>query len=338
MKNTVAITGLFVATVLLFVASLYSGSVSIPVRAITDILLGRGCPDHPSWQYIVVENRIPQAVTALMCGAALSVSGLLLQTAFRNPLAGPSVLGIDSGAHLGVALVILVVGGSMTTGSLTLSGFALIIMAALVGALLVMALLLMLSRLLQNNVMLLIAGMMVGYIAGSAISLLNFRATAEGVHAMTLWGMGSFASVSLDRLPYMVVLTGIGLLLSLLLMKPLNALLLGDDYARNLGISITRTRTLLLFTTGLLTAASTAFCGPIAFVGLAVPHIARLLLGSSNHRVLLPATLLTGSSLALACNIISTLPGDSGVIPINVITPIIGAPVVLWVILRMERS
>ena len=337
MKNTVAITGLFVATVLLFVASLYSGSVSIPVRAITDILLGRGCPDHPSWQYIVVENRIPQAVTALMCGAALSVSGLLLQTAFRNPLAGPSVLGIDSGAHLGVALVILVVGGSMTTGSLTLSGFALIIMAALVGALLVMALLLMLSRLLQNNVMLLIAGMMVGYIAGSAISLLNFRATAEGVHAMTLWGMGSFASVSLDRLPYMVVLTGIGLLLSLLLMKPLNALLLGDDYARNLGISITRTRTLLLFTTGLLTAASTAFCGPIAFVGLAVPHIARLLLGSSNHRVLLPATLLTGSSLALACNIISTLPGDSGVIPINVITPIIGAPVVLWVILRLER-
>ena len=200
-----------------------------------------------------------------------------------------------------------------------------------------MALLLMLSRLLQNNVMLLIAGMMVGYIAGSAISLLNFRATAEGVHAMTLWGMGSFASVSLDRLPYMVVLTGIGLLLSLLLMKPLNALLLGDDYARNLGISITRTRTLLLFTTGLLTAASTAFCGPIAFVGLAVPHIARLLLGSSNHRVLLPATLLTGSSLALACNIISTLPGDSGVIPINVITPIIGAPVVLWVILRLER-
>ena len=338
MKNTVAITGLLVATVLLFVASLYSGSVSIPVRAITDILLGRGCPDHPSWQYIVVENRIPQAVTALMCGAALSVSGLLLQTAFRNPLAGPSVLGIDSGAHLGVALVILVVGGSMTTGSLTLSGFALIIMAALVGALLVMALLLMLSRLLQNNVMLLIAGMMVGYIAGSAISLLNFRATAEGVHAMTLWGMGSFASVSLDRLPYMVVLTGIGLLLSLLLMKPLNALLLGDDYARNLGISITRTRSLLLFTTGLLTAASTAFCGPIAFVGLAVPHIARLLLGSSNHRVLLPATLLTGSSLALACNIISTLPGDSGVIPINVITPIIGAPVVLWVILRMERS
>jgi len=337
MKNTVAITGLFVATVLLFVASLYSGSVSIPVRAITDILLGRGCPDHPSWQYIVVENRIPQAVTALMCGAALSVSGLLLQTAFRNPLAGPSVLGIDSGAHLGVALVILVVGGSMTTGSLTLSGFALIIMAALVGALLVMALLLMLSRLLQNNVMLLIAGMMVGYIAGSAISLLNFRATAEGVHAMTLWGMGSFASVSLDRLPYMVVLTGIGLLLSLLLMKPLNALLLGDDYARNLGISITRTRTLLLFTTGLLTAASTAFCGPIAFVGLAVPHIARLLLGSSNHRVLLPATLLTGSSLALACNIISTLPGDSGLIPINVITPIIGAPVVLWVILRLER-
>ena len=337
MKNVVAITGLFVVTLLLFVASLYSGSVSIPMPAITDILLGRGCPDHPSWQYIVVESRLPQAVTALMCGAALSVSGLLLQTAFRNPLAGPSVLGIDSGAHLGVALVILVVGGSMTTGSLTLGGFTLIIVAALLGALLVMALLLMLSRLLQNNVMLLIAGMMVGYIASSMISLLNFRATAEGVHAMTLWGMGSFASVSLDRLPYVVGLTGLGLALSLLLMKPLNALLLGDDYARNLGFSIGRIRMHLLFTTGLLTAASTAFCGPIAFIGLAVPHIARMVLGSSNHRVLLPATLLTGASLALACNLISTLPGESGVIPINVITPIIGAPVVLWVILRLER-
>ncbi len=337
MKNSVAIIGLLVAMVLLFVASLYSGSVSIPLSAITDILLGRGCPDHPSWQYIVIENRIPQAVTALMCGAALSVSGLLLQTAFRNPLAGPSVLGIDSGAHLGVALVVLMVGGSLTTGSLTLGGFTLIIVAALMGALLVMALLLVLSRLLQNNVMLLIAGMMVGYIASSMISLLNFRATAEGVHAMTLWGMGSFASVSLDRLPYVVVLIGLGLVLALLLTKPLNALLLGDDYARNLGISITRTRTLLLFTTGLLTAASTAFCGPIAFIGLAVPHIARMILGSSNHRVLLPATLLTGSSLALACNLISTLPGEAGVIPINVITPIIGAPVVLWVILRLEH-
>ena len=238
MKQPLAITALVVATLVLFVASLYSGSVTIPPSAISDILLGKDVADHPSWQYIVLENRLPQAITAMLCGSALAVSGLLLQTAFRNPLAGPSVLGIDSGAHLGVALVILVVGGSMTTGSLTLGGFTLIIVAALLGALLVMALLLMLSRLLQNNVMLLIAGMMVGYIASSMISLLNFRATAEGVHAMTLWGMGSFASVSLDRLPYVVGLTGLGLALSLLLMKPLNALLLGDDYARNLGFSI----------------------------------------------------------------------------------------------------
>ena len=324
-------------TLILFVASLYSGSVSIPLSAITDILMGRGSADHPSWQYIIIENRLPQAVTALLSGASLAVSGLLLQTAFRNPLAGPSVLGIDSGAHLGVALVILVAGGSLSKGSLTLGGFALVIAAALVGALCVMAILLMLSRLLQNNVMLLIAGMMVGYIASSMISLLNFKATAEGVHAMTLWGMGSFSSVSLDRLPYMVGICVLGLVLSVLLIKPLNALLLGDNYARNLGISITRTRTLLLFTTGLLTAASTAFCGPIAFIGLAVPHIARLFLGSANHRTLLPATLLTGSSLALACNLISTLPGEQGVIPINVITPIIGAPVVLWVILRLEK-
>ena len=337
MKNTAAIVGLFVATVLLFVASLYNGSVSIPISAITDILLGRGSADHPSWQYIILENRIPQAVTALLSGASLAVSGLLLQTAFRNPLAGPSVLGIDSGAHLGVALVILVAGGALTTGILTLGGFALVIVAALLGALAVMSILLFLSRLLQNNVMLLIAGMMVGYIASSMISLLNFKASAEGVHAMTLWGMGSFSSVSLDRLPYMVGICAFGLFLSFLLVKPLNALLLGDNYARNLGISIRRTRTLLLLTTGLLTAASTAFCGPIAFIGLAVPHIARLVLGSANHRVLLPATLLTGSALALMCNLISTLPGESGIIPINVITPIIGAPVVLWVILRLEK-
>lgn len=337
MKSRVAIIGLLVATAVLFALSLYRGSVSIPVGAITNILLGRGCPDHPSWQYIILENRLPQAVTAVLCGASLAVSGLLLQTAFRNPLAGPSVLGIDSGAHLGVALIILGVGGSMTTGMLSLGGFTLVILAALVGALTVMAVLLFLSRLLQNNVMLLIAGMMVGYITSSMISLLNFRATAEGVHTMTLWGMGSFSSVSLDRLPWFVAVSLLGLLLSALLVKPLNALLLGDNYARNLGISITRTRTLLLLTTGLLTAGSTAFCGPIAFVGLAVPHIARLLLGHANHRTLLPTTLLTGSALALTCNLVSTLPGEAGVIPINVITPVIGAPVVLWVILRLER-
>lgn len=337
MRNTLVISGLAVLTLLFFAGSLYSGSVSIPVSAITDILLGKGSPDHPSWQFIVIENRIPQSVTALLCGAALSVSGLLLQTAFRNPLAGPSVLGIDSGAHLGVAVVVLVAGGVVSTSSLTIGGFALVILSALTGAMVVMALLLFLSRLLQNNVMLLIAGMMVGYIASSLISLLNFRATAEGVHAMALWGMGSFSSVSLDRLPYAVVIICLGLLLAFLLMKPLNALLLGDNYARNLGISLRRTRTLLLLTTGMLTAASTAFCGPIGFIGLAVPHIARLLLGSANHRTLLPATLLTGASLALLCNIISTLPGESGIIPINVITPVIGAPIVLWVILRIEK-
>lgn len=337
MKSGLSIIGLLLATLLLFAASLYTGSVSIPFAAITDILLGRGCPAHPSWQYIIWENRLPQAVTALLSGASLAASGLLLQTAFRNPLAGPSVLGVDSGAHLGVALVVLLAGGSLTTGTLTIGGFALIIIAALLGSFAVMAVLLFLSRLLQNNVMLLIAGMMVGYMASSAISLLNFRATAEGVQAMTLWGMGSFSSVSLDRLPYMVAVTLFGLLLALLLVKPLNALLLGDNYARNLGISITRTRTLLLFTTGLLTASSTAFCGPIAFVGLAVPHIARLLSGTANHRTLLPATLLAGSSLTLFCNVVSTLPGESGIIPINVITPIMGAPVVLWVILRLEK-
>lgn len=337
MKIIVAFVGLAVAVVTLFALSLYCGSVAIPFAGVTDILAGRACPDHPSWAYIIWEHRLPQAVTATLCGAALAVSGLLLQTAFRNPLAGPSVLGIDSGAHLGAAFAVLVAGGTLTAGTLTLGGFTLIVLAALLGALSVMGVLLLLSRLLRDNAMLLIAGIMVGYLTSSVISLLNFRATAEGVRTMALWGMGSFSGVPLDRLPWLCVTLAFGLLLSVLLIKPLNALLLGDNYARNLGISIRRTRTFLLLTTGLLTATTTAHCGPIAFIGLAVPHVARLLTGRADHRVLLPATLLTGAALALVCNLVSTLPGDAGVIPVNVITPVIGAPVVLWVILKLEK-
>lgn len=335
MKSTVAISALFVALVVLFAANLFFGAVHIPSSAVIDILLG-GDGERAAWSFIVWENRVPQALTAVMSGAGLAAAGLLLQTAFRNPLAGPSILGIDGGANLGVAVVTLALGGTVAAGAFSLSGFLLVILAAMAGAWVVMAFLIMLSRVLRSNTMLLIAGVMIGYLTSSAISLLNYGATEEGVRSFMVWGLGSFANVTVDRLPVFCATMGVGILGALLLIKPLNALLLGENYAANLGINISRTRTLLLVVTGLLTATSTAFCGPIAFVGLAVPHIARLILGTANHRTLLPATLLTGSCLTLVCNLLSTIP--SSLIPINVLTPILGAPVVIWVMLKMRNA
>ena len=335
MQRKWSIGALVVALVALFAANVYFGAVSIPASAVTDILLG-GDGERAAWSFIVWENRVPQALTAVMSGAGLAAAGLLLQTAFRNPLAGPSILGIDGGANVGVAVVTLAFGGTVAAGAFSLSGFLLVILAAMAGAWVVMAFLIMLSRVLRSNTMLLIAGVMIGYLASSAISLLNYGATEEGVRSFRVWGLGSFANVTVDRLTVFCATMGVGIAGALLLIKPLNALLLGENYAANLGINISRTRTLLLVVTGLLTATSTAFCGPIAFVGLAVPHIARLILGTANHRTLLPATLLTGSCLTLVCNLLSTMP--SSLIPVNVLTPILGAPVVIWVMLKMRNG
>ena len=261
----------------------------------------------------------------------------MLQTAFNNPLAGPSILGINSGASLGVALVMLAGGGSIATGVFTLSGFFSVILGAFIGSMVVMGLILFFSTLIKSNIMLLITGIMIGYITSSAISLLNFFATAEGVHSYMIWGMGNFGGVSLQQLPYFSIFCLAGLLLSILLIKPLNALLLGTRYAENLGVNIRRTRNLLLIATGLLTAVTTAFCGPVAFIGLAVPHISRLMLGTSNHNSLLPVTLLTGGVIALLCNLICILPGEAGIIPLNAVTPVLGAPVIIYVIVNQPK-
>ena len=328
---------LVMAMFLLALANVLWGSLSIPTEAAWQILCGNNIPEHPSWTYIILEHRIPQMVTALFCGAALSTSGLLLQTAFRNPLAGPSILGIDSGANLGVAVAMLFFGGNLTLGSLSLGGYLLVITAAFAGALAIMVILLMLSSLLRNQVMLLITGVIISYVTGSVISLLNFSATEEGVHAYIMWGMGNFSGIALDRLPHFVLLCGIGLGVSFLLTKSLDTLLLGDNYATNLGVRIRLTRNALLLCTGLLTATTTAFCGPISFLGLAVPHIARMVMRTSNHRILLPATMAAGACLALACNLCSTLPTNGSIIPINVITPLVGAPVILYVILHSRK-
>lgn len=324
---------LAVAVILLLVANLLCGSVHIPTDEALRILLGQDDGSHPAWTFIMIENRWPAAITALLCGAALGTGGLLLQTTFRNPLAGPSILGIDSGANLGVALVMLLLGNVITFGSLSLGGYLLIVLAAMAGAWFIMLLLLTFSARLRSHVMLLITGIMVSYITGSIISLLNYSATAEGVHAYMMWGMGNFNAVSMDRLPLFTALCTLGLTAALLLMKPMNAMLMGDHYAANLGFSVRSMRTRLLVVTGLLTATTTAFCGPITFLGLAVPHLARLGTGTHNHRQLLPATMLIGSSLALFCNLLSTLPSGT-LIPINVITPCIGAPIVILIILK----
>lgn len=325
--------GIAVSILLLFGLNLTTGSVQIPFTDVLDILCGRFAGKE-SWQYIILENRLPQALTALLCGASLSVCGLMLQTAFRNPLAGPDVFGISSGAGLGVALVMLLLGGTVSTSLFTVSGFLAILTAAFLGAITVTALILFLSTLVRNSVLLLIVGIMVGYVSSSAVSLLNFFASEEGVKSYMVWGMGNFGGVSMSHIPLFSLLCLVGITAALLLVKPLNILLLGPQYAESLGISTRRLRNLLLLIVGLLTAITTAFCGPISFIGLAIPHIARLLFRTDNHQILLPGTVLTGAAIALFCNFICFLPGEMGVIPLNAVTPLIGAPVIIYVIIQ----
>ena len=325
---------LVVLIVVLFMLNLFEGSIRIPASDVIDILVGRGDALKPSWRYIVLESRLPQAITALLAGGSLAVSGLMLQTAFRNPLADPSIFGISSGAGLGVALTMLLLGGSLSLGSLQVGGFVAVIVAAFIGAMAVTAVIFGFSTIVRNNVMLLIIGIMIGYLSSSAIALLNFFATDEGVKSYMVWGMGSFGGVTMRHMPIFASASLLGIMAAMLLIKPLNALMLGDRYAENLGISIRRVRNLLLAATGLLTAITTAFCGPIAFIGLAVPHVARLIFRTDNHRLLLPATLLCGSAVALLCNAICFLPGERGVIPLGAVTPLMGAPVIIYVILK----
>lgn len=316
--------------VVLFVTSLAVGSVPIPVGDVLSILAGDNSV-RASWSYIVMESRLPQAVTALFAGGALAVSGLLLQTVFRNPLAAPDIFGVTSGASLMVALVTL--GGTLYSFSPMVQHIT-VVTAAFVGALGVTFIIWTLSRVVRSNVMLIIIGIMVGYLASSAITLLNFFATEEGVKNFAVWGMGNFGNVSLGQLPLFATVCLIATASTLLLIKPLNALLLGDRYAENLGVNVRRVRNVLMLLTGLLTAIVTAYCGPVAFISLAVPHIARLYLRSSNHRQLLPTTILMGCVIALLCNVLTCLPGEDGVLPLNAVTPIIGAPVIIWVILK----
>lgn len=331
---------LFLLMLVLMALNILFGSVDIPAHQVLNALLGQHV-DRQSWAYIVTESRLPQSITAMLCGASLAVSGLILQTLFHNPLAGPSILGITNGASLGVSFVMLAGGGIISAGAITggsdfhIGGFLAIIAGAFAGAMAVIMLILAFASFIRGTLMLLIVGIMVGYLTSSIVSLLYLFANADNVHNFAMWGMGSFSDVTTGQLPWFSAVCIISLGISILLVKPLNVLQLGDHYATSLGINIRHTRRQLLLATGLLTATATAFCGPVSFIGLAVPHIARLAVRTSNQRVLLPATLFLGSIVALLCNIICVLPSNM-IIPINAVTPVFGAPVILYIICKKK--
>lgn len=332
-KNLLLLVAGVVLLFLLFMLNVFCGAVDVPYVEVFKALAGEST--NEMWRLIVVETRLPLAIVALLAGAAISVAGLILQTLFNNPLAGPEVLGINSGAGLGVALVMLLSHGAVVSGAF--GGFVAVLLGAFIGALLVIALILSLSSMLKNKLYLLIAGVSISYLVSSVISVLNYFATSEGVHSYMIWGMGSFGAVSMGQMLWFALPLLLLLAVALFMMKPMNALLLGDDYAANLGVDVMGTRVVLLAVTGLLTAVVTAFCGPVAFIGLAVPHIARLSLKTGNHRLLLPATMVVGASVALLCNLLTMLPGESGMLPLGAITPLVGAPVIIYVVLKECR-
>lgn len=318
------------ASLALFAALLFVGTVEIPASEVWSAIWGGG---DESSRLIVSQLRLPMALTALLAGAGLSLAGLLLQTVFDNPLAGPSILGVSTGASLGVAVLMLLFGGA----ALSAGYFATLLGGALLGAAAVLGALLLFSTVVRSSAILLIIGILISYLASSAISLLNFFATQEGVHSYVIWGLGNFSGVTLDRLAVFAPSVIIPAACCFLLVKPLNALLLGDVYAVSMGVSIRATRNALLALSGILTAAVTAFCGPIGFLGLVVPHVARMACGTSNHSALLPSTLLFGGATGLLCAFLSVWLGGGSLIPVNAITPVLSVPVIIYVILNRDR-
>ena len=330
---------LAVSIVVLLVVNLLLGSVKIPAADVCRILLG-DATESEIWRNIIFSSRLPQALTAIVAGAGLAVSGLQMQTVFRNPLAGPSVLGISNGSALGVAFVVLLSGklGGVALSRLGYLGDAAMSVAAIIGALAVMLLILWVSQKVKGNVTLLIIGVMIGYLANAIIGVLKFLAPEEDVKSFVVWGLGSFARVSGDEMMLFIGLMCVLLPLTYLLVKPMNLLLLGDRYAANLGLNIRRSRMLVIISSGVLVAIVTAYCGPIMFIGLAVPHTARALFRTSDHRILMPATALCGSVLALVCNIIARMPGFEGALPVNSVTALVGAPVIAMVLFHKRKD
>ena len=322
-----------------FILDIAIGSVSIPFKEVVRIFFGMGS-DNEAWIYIVEKIRIPKAITAVLVGCGLSVSGLQMQTLFRNPLAGPSVLGITAGASLGVALIMLSAGSITslyTIQELGISGSWLIIIASSLGAGLIMLVILAISSSLKDNVIMLIVGVMIANITLSIISIWQYFSAPDQIKEYLLWTFGSLAGVTEQHLYVLVLTVIIGLFISFASSKLLDALLLGENYARSMGLTINRARILIICSTSILAGGITAFCGPIGFIGIAVPHLARSLFNTSNHRILIPGCCLIGTGLMLICDIISQIPGSQTTLPINIITALIGSPVVIWVIVSKNN-
>lgn len=308
----------------LLVCILSIGAVNIPASDVIAALSGGEVKE--SYRYIILQSRLPLALTAILAGAGLSAAGLLMQTTFRNPLAGPSILGVSSGASLGVALLSLPVFAMIAGTATPMAG-------AVIGAMIVVVVLGIFSGVMRSGLSLLIVGVMISYLCSALISLLNFFAPATDVKQFAVWGMGSFSAVTLQNIPVFAILVILLLTVAIILAKPLDALLLGERYAASMGYSIKRIRTILLLVAGLLTAFVTAYCGPIGFIGLIVPHICRMILRSSSHATVMPASVITGAFVALLCAFLTVIPGGWGVLPINAVTPVLGVPVILYLLI-----
>ena len=336
-KIAFGILWIIIVGIILFILNLFVGSVTVPLDEIFKVLLKENTDN--TLNVIIFNYRLPQALTALLAGAALAVAGLLMQTLFRNPLADPSMLGISSGASLGVGIVILLTGAISGTAVSSFGWWSTIgvSLAAFIGAVMVLFVMLAFSSRMKDMTTLIIIGLMIAYLAGSITDILKFFSLKEDIHAFVIWGMGSFSGVGTSKMPIFATSIIIGLFVTFFLSKNLNILLLGEIYAENLGLNIRKNSVIIILVSGYLTAIVTAYCGPIAFVGLAMPHIARFLFKSSDHRLLIPATMLIGMDMALICNLIARMPGFDGNLPVNAVTAFIGAPIVISVILKSRK-
>lgn len=335
-RNTILFFLLTLGLILLFFVNISFGSITIPFKEIYTSLTG-GQASKSTWEYIIINYRLPKAITAILVGMGLSISGLLMQTLFRNPLAGPYVLGLSSGASLGVAFVIL--GASLLPpflSTILLSSYG-VVLASTIGSSVVLLAVLFVSQRLRDTMAILIVGLMFGSFTSAIVGVLTYFSSAEQLQKFTFWSMGNLGNLSWSSVLILTVCVGIGLLLSLFSIKPLNALLLGENYARSLGLNFKKTRLIIIFATSILAGSITAYAGPIAFIGLAVPHIAKLVFQTSNHSVLYWSTLLLGASIMLICDVLSELPGLEITLPINAVTSIIGAPVVIWLLVRKRK-
>jgi iron complex transport system permease protein len=335
-RNTALFLILTIGVVCLFIINISLGSVSIPIKEVFHSLFG-GTSTKETWQYIIINYRLPKAIAAVLVGMGLSISGLLMQTLFRNPLAGPYVLGLSSGASLGVAMVIL--GAAFlpeSVASILLSSYG-VVLASSLGSFLVLMAVLVVSYRLRDTMAILIVGLMFGSLTSAIVGTLSYFSTAEQLQKFTFWSLGNLGNLSWTSILILFICVLIGLLLSLFSIKPLNALLLGENYARSLGLNYKRSQLIIIFATSVLAGSITAFAGPIAFIGLAVPHIAKLVFQTSNHTILFWSTLLFGACIMLICDSISQVPGGDITLPINAVTSIFGAPIVIWLLIRKKK-